>query len=97
MNPLLIRGLLLLSGLFCVITHLRLAAAGAPIYVDDAYYYIVPAQNWWKLGFFSFDGVEPTNGFHPLWAWLNALLLFPFQEPGTTAPLITISSLQRLI
>ena len=34
---------------------------------DDAYYYLFVARNWIAHGFPSFDGVEPTNGFQPLW------------------------------
>ena len=97
MNPLFARMCLLISALFCVVYHLRLAAMGAPIFVDDAYYYIIPAQNWWKVGFFSFDGQESTNGFHPLWAWVNALVLYPFQKPSEIAPLISISAVQGAI
>lgn len=35
---------------------------------DDAYYYFKLAANYPHLGFWSFDGVEPTNGVQPLWA-----------------------------
>ena len=39
----------------------------------DAYLYLGIAQASSGLGF-SFDGAEPTNGFHPLWqAWLRVL------------------------
>ncbi len=37
---------------------------------DDAYYYFEIALNAARGGGFSFDSVHPTNGFHPLWAWL---------------------------
>ncbi len=34
---------------------------------DDAYYYYVIARNILDGGMASFDGINPTNGFHPLW------------------------------
>ncbi len=41
---------------------------------DDAYYYIKTAFNFAKTGNMSFDGVNPTNGVHPLWFWVCSLL-----------------------
>ena len=37
---------------------------------DDAYYYFQVAVNFARYGFWTFDGVNPTNGVQPLWAWL---------------------------
>lgn len=34
---------------------------------DDAYYYLLPAWNMSRHGFFTFDGLHPTFGFQPLW------------------------------
>ena len=42
--------------------------------IDDAYYYIKIAQNISIYGFPTFDGINPTNGFHPLWQ----IVLIPF-------------------
>lgn len=42
---------------------------------DDAYYYFVLARNAGQLGMISFDGINPTNGFHLLW-WILLLPLF---------------------
>ena len=40
------------------------------VVVDDAFYYLVPAQNF-LLGLgTSFDGLNLTNGYHPLWMLL---------------------------
>jgi hypothetical protein len=33
----------------------------------DAFYYLNVARNWVQSGLPSYDGVRPTNGFHPLW------------------------------
>src|SRR3990170_5245674 len=34
---------------------------------DDAYYYFKVAQNISEGQGSSFDGINPTNGYHPLW------------------------------
>lgn len=34
---------------------------------DDSYYYLLPAWNFSRLGWFTFDGVTTTYGFQPLW------------------------------
>lgn len=48
------------------------------IFVDDSYYYLLPAINKIKLGYYTFDGINPTNGFHPLYMWFLTALLYPF-------------------
>lgn len=37
---------------------------------DDAFYYIRIADNLNRLHFSTFDGINPTNGYHPLLQWL---------------------------
>jgi len=34
---------------------------------DDGYYYLLIARNYVAQGSFTFDGINDTNGFHPLW------------------------------
>jgi 4-amino-4-deoxy-L-arabinose transferase-like glycosyltransferase len=46
------------------------AADGAAL-CDDAFYYFQIAKNAARGSGFSFDGVYPTNGFHPLLAWIE--------------------------
>jgi hypothetical protein len=41
---------------------------------DDAFYYFQIAHNAALGRGFTFDGLAPTNGFHPLWAWICAAL-----------------------
>lgn len=60
----------------------RLAVAWQPIAVlitknlpDDAFYYFLLAHNAVAVGQVSVDGLNVTNGFHPLW-WLLLLPLF---------------------
>lgn len=37
---------------------------------DDAYYYFKVAQNIGEGRGSTFDGINPTNGYHPLWLWV---------------------------
>ncbi|MEO6965645.1 MAG: hypothetical protein ABI076_07065, partial [Acidobacteriaceae bacterium] len=62
----------------------------APFAVDanDAFYYLTVARNSLHTSFYSFDGVHPTNGFHPVWQFLlyTAMrwnVLKP-EDPGVT-------------
>jgi hypothetical protein len=32
---------------------------------DDALYYVGIAWRWKRSGFSTFDGINPTNGYHP--------------------------------
>jgi hypothetical protein len=41
---------------------------------DDSYYYLQPAWNFSRAGFFTFDGEHPTYGFQPLWMLMLAAL-----------------------
>lgn len=43
-------------------------------FTSDTYYYLDIARNVAERGLWSFDGERPTNGFHPLWQALLALL-----------------------
>ena len=38
---------------------------------DDAYYYFKVAQNITEGRGITFDGINPTNGYHPLWMLIN--------------------------
>jgi hypothetical protein len=47
---------------------------------DDAFYYLVLAKNFRKLGVWTFDsGYSLTSGFHPLLAYLLTLIYTVFQ------------------
>jgi len=43
---------------------------------DDAFYYMVPVNNFIQNGIVSFDGHTPTNGFHPLYFFVLIPLRF---------------------
>src|SRR5665213_3942255 len=48
---------------------------------DDFYYYYLTAKHFAATGFSSFDGIVPTNGYHPLWM----LSLIHISEPTRQA------------
>lgn len=39
-------------------------------FAADAFYYLAVADRSQGRPFYTFDGLFPTNGFHPLWQWL---------------------------
>jgi hypothetical protein len=45
-----------------------------PFFEDDFFYYLVVARNLVHHGVSTFNGIQPTNGYHPLWLLINALL-----------------------
>ncbi len=61
--------------LFCVVMSIHIYAATSDAYNlpnrwfdrDDAYYYFKVAQNIAEGRGVTFDGINPANGFHPLW------------------------------
>lgn len=54
------------------LAQLSLAARGVPELIDDSFYYLLIARHFAESGAITFDGVNPTNGFHPLWMVLLA-------------------------
>src|ERR1035441_7033207 len=44
--------------------------AETSLFQPDAFYYLTVARNSLHTSFYSFDGVHPTNGFHPVWEFL---------------------------
>jgi|GEM_PF-2720981 len=44
-----------------------IAGERAGLMEDDSYFYAQIAYNSQHFGFFTFDGISPTSGFHPLW------------------------------
>jgi hypothetical protein len=53
-------------------TQATLATYVRDLNVNDTFYYYQIAKNLAAGKFSTFDGVELTNGYHPLWAWLLA-------------------------
>jgi len=56
------------------------------LFSDDAFYYFEIARNVIAGHGCSFDGIAPTNGFHPLWMLVVLAVFAPFGA-GATAPL----------
>ncbi|MGZ3404980.1 MAG: glycosyltransferase family 39 protein, partial [Polyangia bacterium] len=60
---------------FLIVSAAILAGvADGALLCDDAFYYFQIARNASLGRGFSFDGLAPTNGFHPLWGWICAAL-----------------------
>lgn len=53
---------------------------------DDAFYYFEVARRFAESGFWTFDGVNPTNGVQPLWAWILTAFAMGLQAVGVTDP-----------
>ncbi|MFC2043471.1 hypothetical protein ACFLUA_04910, partial [Chloroflexota bacterium] len=68
---------------------------------DDAFYYLMLAKNFIKLGTWTFDGSSLTSGFHPLLAYILTSIHLIFQPNSSEfiqyalgfSSLITITTL----
>ena len=49
-------------------------------FTDDFYYYLVTAKNFIESGFPTFDTINLTNGFQPLWFLFIVLLTYIFGD-----------------
>lgn len=63
----------------------------APWIPDDGWFYLVIGDNVARGEGWTFSRVEQTNGFHPLWGWVVAVLAFLAR--GTGAPLPSLVAL----
>lgn len=79
----------LLSLAFVVAPDLRLAH-----FEDDAFYYFRTAEHIADGDGATFNGLEPTNGFHPLWM---ALLVPVFAVSDGTTALVGVELLQGIV
>jgi len=79
---------LAVAGVFALKAFVALAAAsrGVSQFIDDAFYYLLIARNFAASGVPTFDGVNATNGFHPLWMLMLAGM---YEVVGTGAGLFT--------
>jgi hypothetical protein len=66
--------------------------AETSVFQPDAFYYLTIARNSLHTSFYSFDGVNPTNGFHPLWE----LLLYQAMRVNLLRPDNPFITLHRL-
>jgi len=56
----------------------RAGSAFLAFFEDDFFYYLTVAKNIAAGRGSSFDGIHPTNGYHPLWLLLNVLFAHLF-------------------
>jgi hypothetical protein len=91
------RAFLIVGALFFVMlcypplyTMCKVGLKGVFAYLaQDSFYYLTVAKNS-ALGFWTFDGETPTNGFHPFWQYLLTLL-FGFTESTALAAQLYIT------
>ncbi len=79
---------ILLGSCFLLVPIERTISTAA---ADDAYFYLTVARNAAHGQWSSFDGTSPTNGYHPLWAWLLTplFLLVHDKHVALTIALVT--------
>ena len=75
-------GIALVAFVAAAIPALWNGRLGVSQFQDDAFYYLVPAKHFLQSGTFTFDGITPTNGFHPLWM---AVVVFLVKSTGVLA------------
>ena len=63
---------------------------------DDAFYYFKTAQNIAEGNGITFDGINPTNGFHPLWM-IICIPIFTLAKIDLFLPLRIVTAVQILL
>jgi hypothetical protein len=56
-----------LSGMYRIALPESLIGNNTHFFEDDLFYYFKIGWNLWEYGFWTLDGITPTNGFHPAW------------------------------
>ena len=62
------------------------------VFANDAFYYLTVGRNSLHTPFYSFDGMYPTNGFHPVWQFL----LYTAMRSNILKPADPLVTLHRL-
>ena len=70
-------------------------ALGLPVTIEDGFYYLKIAQNVVAGAGSTFDGLHPTNGYHPLWLLCLLAVTALAASPGQV--LLLSSLLQSLM
>jgi hypothetical protein len=96
----------LIVGILVVGATLRLWVCWQPVEIlveknlpDDAYYYFILARNTIQRGSASMDGVNVTNGFHPLW-WIIIMPIFGWSSTPSDLQInlaLTLASILDLV
>jgi len=60
---------------------------------DDAFYYFEIAKYFLAAGVPSFDGINPTNGFHPLWQAICLPVFYFWQDETPLRIMLAIASI----
>ena len=79
--------LLLLPALLLLLGHAVVPLDEFILRGDDAFYYFKVALNHVQFGFWTFDGLHPTNGVQPLWAIVLTGMAYVFSWVGLDDPL----------
>ena len=58
------------------------------LFYDDAYYYLGVARSLAAGAGSTFDGINSTNGYHPLWMWMLAPIFWITSDPGRAVRII---------
>lgn len=86
----------LLAAAVQVVTSARMGdSALLSAFTDDFYYYFIVAKNLVREGMLSFDRVNSTNGFHPLWLGVVSALYALIGEDRAT--LLAVKALCALL
>ncbi len=62
------------------------------VIIDDALYYLIPAQNLLSGNDYSFDGQHRTNGVQPMWGLISLAIVKLQPDPFKAARLLSLSS-----
>ena len=65
--------ILVFSGSFFIFSFLKNPMYSLTESPDDAFYYLTYARELAKGNLFSWNGIYPSTGFHPLWLFLTAI------------------------
>jgi hypothetical protein len=88
--------LTLAIGILALVPRLWIALQPIPVQLDkmlpdDAYYYFLTAENILAGNGPSVDGIHPSNGWHPLWMFVNlGIFALPADSPDTPVRLTLI-------
>jgi hypothetical protein len=82
-SDLLFAAALLWTGVLVVYAVSRPLSWLLAVVPDDTFYYLTTARNLATENLSSFDGLNPTNGYHP--GWMAAMVVCAKLFPGATA------------
>ena len=64
---------------------------------DDAFYYLIPAHSFAHGEGWTFDGINPTSGFHPLYGYVAALVSLFTGYSSALPAVMTLSTAATLL